>query len=277
MRFSKLLIAVAVVAPTLALGLPASVRADIIFDNLGSGFVSSGGGTIDSVRTRHAMRFTVSAGSNLGFTLTSVEFPLHRFSGTFDQIDLSVYSDNAGQPGAALETVTISGITNTATLFTASFSGGTFLADGTTYWVVAQHLGGSSGFTWIYSIDQSGSRNGNRAAFSGVWTTGQTGDLGLTVNGTPVAGPVGLTQDLIVDVVDLNLVNGIANSLDAKLDSVVRALDDLNENNDVAACNALEGFINAVEAQSGNHISVDDAVALIEDTQQIIALLGCSP
>ena len=272
MRFSKLLMAVTVVAPTLALGLPASVRADTIFDNLGSGFNPSGGGGINGSVRRHAMRFTVSAGSNLGFTLTSVELPLFRTSSTFDQIDLCVYSDNAGEPGAALETVTISGITNTAMLFTASFSGGTFLADGTTYWVVAQHLAGS--FGWNFSNDQSGDTS--RIAFFGGWRTGSV-NMGFTVNGTPVAGPVGLTQDLIVDVVDLNLVNGIANSLDAKLDSVVRVLDDLNENNDVAACNALEGFINAVEAQSGNHISVDDAVALIEDTQQIIALLGCSP
>lgn len=275
MRFSKPLIAVYLVASTLVLGLSANVRADTIFDNLGSGFHVDSAGAIRTTINRQAMRFTVSAGSNLGFTLTSVELPLFRVFGTFDQIDLSVYSDNAGQPGAALETVTISGITNSAMLFTASFSGETLLADGTTYWVVAQHLGGEDRFGWILSRDQSGVSN--RASFRGGLWTAKSLDLGFTVNGALVAGPVGLTQDLIVDVVDLNLVNGIANSLDAKLDAVVRVLDDLNENNDVAACNALEGFINAVEAQSGNHISVDDAVALIEDTQQIIALLGCSP
>ena len=52
------------------------------------------------------------------------------------------------------------------------------------------------------------------------------------------------------------------------------ALDDLNQNNDVAAINALQAFINAVEAQRGIHITEADADDLIAATQNIIALLG---
>ncbi len=47
----------------------------------------------------------------------------------------------------------------------------------------------------------------------------------------------------------------IENSLVAKLDSALNALDDTNTANDVAACNSLNAFINAVEAQRGNKIT----------------------
>lgn len=89
-----------------------------------------------------------------------------------------------------------------------------------------------------------------------------------------VVTPVELLQQLAADVVALNLQQGITNSLDAKLDAVLEALDDLNENNDGAAVNALLAFINAVEAQRGIHISEADANALIAKAQQAIALLS---
>ena len=79
---------------------------------------------------------------------------------------------------------------------------------------------------------------------------------------------------LIDAVIDLNLQQGIENSLDAKLDAVIEALQDINENNNVAAVNTLQAFINAVEAQSGNHIPQEQADALIADAQAIIALLS---
>ncbi len=86
--------------------------------------------------------------------------------------------------------------------------------------------------------------------------------------------PVVLLGELAVDVYELNLQNGIENSLDAKLDSALNALDDANENNDVAAINSLGAFINAVEAQSGNKIPVEDADILIAAAQDIIDLLS---
>ncbi len=66
--------------------------------------------------------------------------------------------------------------------------------------------------------------------------------------------PAEAIQQLIADVVALNLKQGFENSLNAKLDAAVQALDDLNQNNDVAAINVLQAFINAVEAQRGVHI-----------------------
>jgi hypothetical protein len=59
-------------------------------------------------------------------------------------------------------------------------------------------------------------------------------------------------------------------SLISKFSAALKALDDLNENNNVAAINKLQAFINAVEAQSGKHILEADAEALIASTQGII-------
>jgi hypothetical protein len=81
---------------------------------------------------------------------------------------------------------------------------------------------------------------------------------------------------LILDVMDLNLQQGIENGLDAKLDSAFQALDDLNEHNNVAAVNALQAFINAVEAQRGTKIPNADADDLIDAANAIITALGGS-
>ncbi|UCG56935.1 MAG: right-handed parallel beta-helix repeat-containing protein [Phycisphaerales bacterium] len=83
-------------------------------------------------------------------------------------------------------------------------------------------------------------------------------------------------EQLIDQVAALNLQKGIDNSLDAKLDAAFKALDDVNANNDVAAINALQAFINAVEAQRGDKISDADADALIAAVQDIIAMLSSS-
>jgi len=81
------------------------------------------------------------------------------------------------------------------------------------------------------------------------------------------------SEQLESQVVDLNLQQGIENSLDAKLETVQLALDDLNANNDVAAINSLRAFINAVVAQRGKKIPEEDADALIAAAQAIIAAL----
>lgn len=82
-----------------------------------------------------------------------------------------------------------------------------------------------------------------------------------------------LLHNLAQKVIALNLQKGISNSLDAKLYAALQALDDLKENNDVAAINALQAFINAVEAQRGKKISQEDADDLIAAAQEIIDLL----
>jgi hypothetical protein len=77
-------------------------------------------------------------------------------------------------------------------------------------------------------------------------------------------------EDLINTVESFNLQQGISNSLDAKLEVAIRALDDLNENNDAAAVSSLQAFINAVEAQSGKELTEVQADELINIAQTII-------
>lgn len=88
------------------------------------------------------------------------------------------------------------------------------------------------------------------------------------------ADPALLLEELAKQVTDLNLQEGIDNSLDAKLYAAQQAIDDVKENNNIAAINTLEAFINAVEAQRYNKISSDDAETLIAAAYYIIVVLN---
>ena len=87
-------------------------------------------------------------------------------------------------------------------------------------------------------------------------------------------GPVELLLDLMVDITDLQLRKGIENSLLVKLDTALEKLEDGNGNNDAAAVNLLEAFINAVQAQRGKKIPEAVADTLIADAERIIELLN---
>jgi parallel beta-helix repeat protein len=108
-------------------------------------------------------------------------------------------------------------------------------------------------------------------------TDDQGASSACTATVTVLGAGEGIIQ-LVAEVMALNLQNGIENSLDAKLDAALHALDDVNANNDAAALNAINAFINAVEAQSGNKIPNEaDANALIDIANEIIVGLqnGC--
>lgn len=81
-------------------------------------------------------------------------------------------------------------------------------------------------------------------------------------------------RQLIEQVEALDINYGIKNSLIAKLNTALRALEDANANNDAVAINSLGTFINEVEAQRGNNITEADADALIAAAQEIIAMLS---
>lgn len=83
-----------------------------------------------------------------------------------------------------------------------------------------------------------------------------------------------LIQNLIEDMQILNLHKGSRKSLEAKLNTALRVLGDTNPANDVAATNALNAFINAVEAQQGKKIPHNDAIMLISTAQEIIERLA---
>src|SRR5579885_240544 len=79
--------------------------------------------------------------------------------------------------------------------------------------------------------------------------------------------PTELTHNLITLKEDMHLQQGITESLDAKLNSV---LSSLNSNQNNAAKNQLNAFINEVNAQTGKKITQDQATQLIQAAQNII-------
>jgi hypothetical protein len=100
--------------------------------------------------------------------------------------------------------------------------------------------------------------------------------VNCTITLTPASvDPLAAIEALAMTVIEMNLQNGIENSLDSKLDAALNALGDVNVNNDGAACNSLQAFINAVEAQRGNKLMDSQADQLIASTQEILALLNC--
>lgn len=114
------------------------------------------------------------------------------------------------------------------------------------------------------------------AGFTGGALSGQTSasfEDAFVVKLSPQSAAELIAQ-LIADVVALNLKQGISNSLDSKLEAALQALDDMKEGNNVAAINALQAFINSVEAQRGIHIGEADADSLIAAAQAIVAQLS---
>jgi len=89
-----------------------------------------------------------------------------------------------------------------------------------------------------------------------------------------VAGPVELLAQLQSELVAMNADKGVLNGLSAKLDTAVKHLADKNVNNNVAAVNAMQAFVNAVSAQRGKKITQQQADDLIGTAQEIIGLLN---
>jgi len=90
-----------------------------------------------------------------------------------------------------------------------------------------------------------------------------------------IGDPEQLLAFLTEQIQTINLRSGISNSLDSKLQAAASALGDINENNDVAACDSLGAFIIAVDAQSGKQISTEDALELVGSAENILFLLDC--
>jgi hypothetical protein len=82
-------------------------------------------------------------------------------------------------------------------------------------------------------------------------------------------------SQLIVTVESLNLQQGIANSLDVKLEIILTALNDAASGDTGSVCNKLAAFINETQAQSGKKLTVSQANQLVAAAQQISAVIGC--
>ena len=100
-------------------------------------------------------------------------------------------------------------------------------------------------------------------------TTGAAVTLAAPVVGSPEE----LIEQLIADVEALNLNQGIDNSLDAKLQNALDALEAANAGQRQDAVNKMNAFISAVAAQSGKALTSEEADILIALAQDIIDLL----
>lgn len=94
-------------------------------------------------------------------------------------------------------------------------------------------------------------------------------------------GTLDSNRDGCIDTVDalvsetraMNLQQGIANSLDTKLQNAQDALTASNAGKREDALNKLQAFINSVEAQRGKELSNEQADLLIAMTQNIMAVV----
>ena len=97
----------------------------------------------------------------------------------------------------------------------------------------------------------------------------------MNKSGWETLAPEQAIHDLIDLVESMNLQQGIDNSLDAKLTSVLASLEAVNADQRNDAINKLYAFINEVEAQRGSKITDEQADSLIVAAQRIItALVG---
>ena len=88
-----------------------------------------------------------------------------------------------------------------------------------------------------------------------------------------VQSPSQAIHDLIAVVASLNLQQDISNSLDAKLQNALDALEAANTGNRQDATNKIQAFINAVEAQRDKELTSAQADQLIALANRILALL----
>jgi 5-hydroxyisourate hydrolase-like protein (transthyretin family) len=109
-------------------------------------------------------------------------------------------------------------------------------------------------------------------------TCSATDGAGNTVGGSfPVLVQAAAAQvaNLVALVQNFNLVAGIANSLDAKLQNVLSALGSAQTGSVANVCGQLGAFINETQAQSGKKLTVAQADQLIVAATGIKAAVGC--
>lgn len=78
-------------------------------------------------------------------------------------------------------------------------------------------------------------------------------------------------EDIVKDIEEMDLPEGLENSLLSKLENAIKSLEKGNDN---AAISQIEAFINQVEAQRGKKLTDELADALIASAQNIVNALS---
>src|ERR1051326_5953274 len=149
----------------------------------------------------------------------------------------------------------------------------------------------------VHGGDVLGVWNGSRF-FENALVTGVEGDtvaFDLAVGATPAVGvsfpttadtgilipvsvtlesldPAQMVTDLQTTVSGLGLPKGTATALGS---SLRRAFDALAQNDTAGACDALQAFVNKVQAQAGKKLTSEQAAELASAANEIRSQLGC--
>jgi hypothetical protein len=91
-----------------------------------------------------------------------------------------------------------------------------------------------------------------------------------------VKGIVNQLKDLVRAVDESDVRKGIATSLDAKLENAEDAFDSASTNDKTTVCNLMGAFIDNVQAQSGQSLTLAEAESFTSAARQIEATLSCT-
>jgi hypothetical protein len=108
---------------------------------------------------------------------------------------------------------------------------------------------------------------------AGAYDTTANGSYDVVVAKLVLSTPAQAIQDLVELVSSYNLVQGLSNSLDVKLQRVEEAITALKNNAYKDAIGKLQAFINEVEAQRGKALTDAQADALVAEANLVISLL----
>ena len=89
----------------------------------------------------------------------------------------------------------------------------------------------------------------------------------------PPPSPSQIVNGIVENVQSMNLQQGIANSLDAKIQNALDSLNALNADQRSDAVNKLQAFVNSVEAQRNTKLTNEQADSLVTQAQYAISLI----
>ncbi|HET9400411.1 MAG TPA: hypothetical protein VFO34_05630 [Candidatus Acidoferrales bacterium] len=194
-----------------------------------------------------------------------------------------------GQPGGAEYAIVTAynpatdSWTAKASLPTATSGGGSGIVNGSLYYVGGDFQAGAlvsyDAISDTWSTDVSPptpcSAACDATGTNGVlYVSGDTA-LGPFLAFTPLVSASQQLTNLTATISSLNLLSGVANSLDAKLAAAQASLAAAKNNDLNTACNQIGAFINAVSAQSGRQITVTQATQLIGQVNNVSSVLTC--